>query len=386
MLRTRQIDLAKRILAHREAGRGTDLADATYQVDPAIYCEPSILDDEVNRIFRRRPLLACMSAEVHEPGDFITTDLLDVPVLVVRGDDGVVRAFRNSCRHRGAVVAEGKGCAPKFSCPFHGWTYRRDGSLVSTTHPTGFDDIDMSKGGLAELACGEVSGLVFVRLSGPPGLLDAAGWLGPLADELAHFGYESYHALPRPAAKVGANWKLIYDGNCESWHSRFIHRATIDPLISSDHAVFDPFDLHSLVTYPRKTIGVLTESTPEEWDFLPHASCTYLILPNTVLINMVDHVELFRIYPEAVDLTRIELTLYTPTPPDADERAERHWRRQAEALERTVQSEDFPVSEGAQRALRTATAPLTYGRNEPALIHFHRGLERLLADDALGAG
>jgi phenylpropionate dioxygenase-like ring-hydroxylating dioxygenase large terminal subunit len=378
MQRTRQIALAKRVLAHRAAGNTTDLAATSYQIDPSIYFDPDHYERELELIFRRQPLLACMSCDVKEPGDFFTTSLVDVPVIIVRGADGQVRAFRNSCRHRGALLADGRGHAKNFSCPFHRWTYGTDGTLKATTHEQGFCDLDPEQSGLAELACAEAAGLVFVRLSGAEEPLDATAWLSGLAEEFADLDYSSYHALPRPAAAAKANWKLLFDGSCENYHVSHIHRKTIHPLIESSNATFDEFGMHSLAVYPRKTVGQLSEIAEDQWDLLPHASCTYLIFPNTVLINMVDHVELFQIYPETPNTCRVHTTLYTPTPSD-DERSERHWRRQAEALELTVRTEDLPISEGIQRALKPGAPPLTYGRNEPALIHYHRSLAQVTA-------
>jgi len=378
MQRTRRIALAKRVLAHRAAGNTTDLAPTSYQVDPHVYFDSDHFQRELELIFRRQPLLACMSCDVKEAGDFLTTSLVDVPVIIVRGEDGKVRAFRNSCRHRGALVADGRGHARSFSCPFHRWTYRTDGTLKATTHQQGFCDLHPEQSGLAELACGEAAGLVFVRLSGTEDTLDATAWLGGLAEEFAGFDYPRYHPLPRPVTPAEANWKLLFDGNCENYHVSHIHRKTIHPLIDSNNSTFDEFGVHGLAVYPRKTIGQLAETPEEQWDFLPHASCTYLIFPNTVLINMVDHVEMFQIYPETPGTCRIHTTLYTPTSLD-DERSERHWRRQAEALELTVRTEDLPISEGIQRALKPGAPLLTYGRNEPALIHYHRALARVMA-------
>jgi phenylpropionate dioxygenase-like ring-hydroxylating dioxygenase large terminal subunit len=385
MQRTRQIALAKRVLAHRAAGNTTDLAPVTYQVDPRTYFDQEHYERELAQVFRHQPLVACMACDVKEPGDYITTSILDVPVLIARGQDGQIRAFRNSCRHRGAIVAEGRGQTSSFSCPFHGWTYRTDGTLGATSHKQGFSDLDPEKSGLAELACGEAAGLVFVRLSGPDEDLDAEAWLGGLTAEFADFDYQSYHSLPRPVATAAANWKLLFDGNCESYHVRYIHRTTIHPLIDSANSVFDEFGPHSLAVYSRKTIGQLAELPEDEWDFLPHASCTYLIFPNTVLINMVDHVEMFQIYPESASSCRVHTTLYTPTPSD-DERSERHWRRQAEALEMTVRTEDLPISEGIQRALKPGAPPMTYGRNEPALVHFHRVLDHVMSGQSPVSG
>ena len=121
-----------------------------------------------------------MTADVARPGDFVTLSLTDVPILVARGADGVVRAFRNVCRHRGACVAEGRGEGAKsFMCPYHGWSYRLDGRLVNPTSRQGFEGLDRGEHGLAEMACDEAAGFVFVQVDGAPGTLDADGLAGP---------------------------------------------------------------------------------------------------------------------------------------------------------------------------------------------------------------
>src|SRR5690349_179359 len=135
MQRDGQLAILDRVMAHRAAGNTTDMAPAMYENPVEVYTDPQRYEREVHRLFRGSPIVACMTADVARPGDYVTLSLTDVPILVARGADGVVRAFRNVCRHRGACVVEGRGEGAKsFMCPYHGWSYRPDGRLVNPTH------------------------------------------------------------------------------------------------------------------------------------------------------------------------------------------------------------------------------------------------------------
>jgi len=133
------------------------------------------------------------------PGDFVTHDLSGAPLLVVRGDDGQVSAFLNVCRHRGTRVEQlpcGSG-KKAFVCPYHSWSYARDGHLLGIPHQEGFGGIDKTERGLVRLPAGEAAGLVFVRasraVSEVDAQLDARAFLGPLAADLEGFGLPRAH-------------------------------------------------------------------------------------------------------------------------------------------------------------------------------------------------
>ncbi|MPY95706.1 MAG: Rieske 2Fe-2S domain-containing protein, partial [Acidimicrobiia bacterium] len=215
MDRERQLELLDRIMAHRGTGT-TDLAAASYRNPVTQYTDPARLEREQARLFRRTPVLACLSADVKAPGDYLTLDVDDVPVLVVRSQDGAVRAFRNVCRHRGACVADGRGNAAKvFTCPYHSWSYSHEGALVSLPGRAGFDDVDRSTMGLSPIACGEAHGFVCIRLEGE-GPVDVAGWLAGAEQELAPFGLEGYHHVETRLNRRRMNWKLMVDTFCEA--------------------------------------------------------------------------------------------------------------------------------------------------------------------------
>lgn len=385
MNQDQQLALVDRIMAHRAAGNTTDLAPAMYRNPIKTYVDPERYEVEVERLFLRCPVLACLSGDVASPGDYVTLSIADVPVLVVRGSDGMVRGFRNVCRHRGACVAEGRGNAAKsLSCPYHGWSYRLDGRLINPTHGPGFDGLDRADHGLSEFGCDEATGLVFVQLDSAPGTVNATAWLSGVEDELAPFDLGGYSFIETRSSVRNMNWKLMYDTYCEPYHIRHLHHATIDPYIHSDNAVNDAFGPHGRIAAARRTIDELDSKPRSEWSLLPYATINYFIVPNTVLIYQQDHVQLFRFFPEGPDRTTSVTTLYAKEPAVTEE-AQRRWAKSLDIVVDVIDREDYVMCEQMQRSFRSgAQDEIVFGRNEPSLIHFHESIERLLAQPPNG--
>ena len=157
--RTVTVALAKRMLAFHESGT-TEHAAEGYRVQTADYIDPVRWQREMDLIFKRVPLPLALTCELRAPGAYKSMDAMGLPVVIIRGADGVVRAFLNSCRHRGAVVApEGCGQARRFTCPYHGWVYDQGGCLVGLYGEESYGPIDKESMGLVELPCAERSGI-----------------------------------------------------------------------------------------------------------------------------------------------------------------------------------------------------------------------------------
>jgi len=124
-------DLTRRALAHYRAGT-TDQAPSTMAIEIDAYLDPARYQREIDRVFRQLPLALALSLELPQAGSYRALNVLEVPVLIVRGKDGVARAFLNACRHRGArLCAPGSGTARAFTCPYHAWNYGDRGELIS---------------------------------------------------------------------------------------------------------------------------------------------------------------------------------------------------------------------------------------------------------------
>lgn len=190
------------------------------------YFNPEMLEEEKELLFRRHWQLVCHVNDIPEPGDFIAADMVGERALVIRGRDGVVRAFHNLCRHRGSrVVAENKGtCRSAIVCPFHGWVYNLDGTLRGASQPATLPDLDPVEWGLKPVEMDIWHGFVFVRFKpGPQPRLSEV--LARFEAEVAQ--YDLVNIVPDGAGiwseDVKANWKCVRDVDNEGYHVPMAH-------------------------------------------------------------------------------------------------------------------------------------------------------------------
>jgi len=180
------------------------------------------------------------TSDVAEAGDYLVFNLGVESVLVVRGDDGRLRAFHNVCQHRGRRLREaGSGHASSFQCPYHLWTYERDGRLSWVPDADDFPQGDpVGCVGLPEVRCETWNGWVFVNLDGAAEPLDE--YLGPLTDHLAPYDFAAnYHLVEDISMAWDCNWKVGVDAFNEVYHVQGIH----PELLSFTDDVDCPVDL-----------------------------------------------------------------------------------------------------------------------------------------------
>jgi phenylpropionate dioxygenase-like ring-hydroxylating dioxygenase large terminal subunit len=195
-------------------------------VDNRVYTDQRVFDAEVAQIFERVWMFACHESEIRRPGDFLTMTIAGTPLIVNRDGEGTVRAFCNTCRHRGSlVVADEKGHCKAFRCPYHSWGYSLGGQLLSIPGEEAYDGTGFRKDDfpLVSVGCESVLGFVFVNLSDAPQPL--AEWLGPdvidvLSKPMADGDYEVFyqHSDPLPV-----NWKIFAENGRDGYHVAFVH-------------------------------------------------------------------------------------------------------------------------------------------------------------------
>ena len=179
------------------------------------YTDPEILDLDLAAIWYREWLFAIPSCEIPKAGNFVTLQVGAYPVVIVRGADGQVRAFHNSCRHRGSRVCTAlKGNAPKLVCPYHQWTYELDGRLLYARDMGA--EFRPAEHGLKPVACRDAGGMVFICLSETPPAIDrfvetATRYLAPQRLAEAKIAHES-------TIIEKGNWKLVIENNRECYH------------------------------------------------------------------------------------------------------------------------------------------------------------------------
>jgi len=380
MKRETQLELARALQTFAREG-STALAPQIFRNPVAAYGDPARLKLERERLFLRMPLFMTMSCRVREPGDYIAEEVAGVPVLLVRGRDGVVRAFANICRHRGAPVASGCGRTRVFSCPYHGWTYALDGKLAGIPDERSFTGIEKATQGLLPLPAGERHGMIFVRLTPGEALeIDVDAHLSGLGDDFGSYRFDSYSFFASEMLTPKINWKFGVDTFLESYHLPALHRATVAPLIRGNTGAFDAFGGHGRLTMLRYSATEWDGKADGDWDVLANILPIYRLMPNSIIVFQSDHLETWRMLPGATpDRCAVEFALYAPEPPATD-KARAYWQKNYDLAVRTVKDEDFALGEKMQRAFMSGLqAEVVYGRNEPALIHFHETLRAALA-------
>lgn len=201
-------------------------ASPTTFIPPQMYSDPRVFEAESRDVFPRVWQLVGDITDVTKTGDYLAEKLGDQPVVVLRDAEGAIRAFANVCRHRGAVLLEGKGnCGLNMSCPYHRWTYGLDGKLKSVPFLGEFEfDLDLEKLGLHELRVDVWERFAFIDLSGeaPP----LASFLGFMPERLEHHRISDAKLKQVLDEEADGNWKIHVDNAFCDYHFQFVHRET----------------------------------------------------------------------------------------------------------------------------------------------------------------
>jgi phenylpropionate dioxygenase-like ring-hydroxylating dioxygenase large terminal subunit len=388
MNRQGQIGLLKRLL-HYVDTKTTAMADAPWRNDVSIYCDPEHATREQSMLFRQRPLLMGFASEWAKPGAFRADDYAGVPILVVRASDGKLRAFLNVCRHRGAKVAQGSGKARVFSCPYHAWTYDLTGRVMGIPDERCFPGVRAERSSLTPLPLCEKHGLVWVIPSpAADGAIefDIDPWLGGLGPELATYGFGSWSFYDKRIIPEPMNWKLLVDTFHEGYHIGFLHKDSLTGILHGNVTDFEAFGPNHRLVMPRTKLERLKSEPEASWDLMWNTTLIYALFPNTLLVLQGDHAELARIFPSEgrADRAVMELAIYVPKAPTTDEERS-HWDKNMQLVLDVVTGEDFPAGRTIQAGVTSgAQTHVVYGRNEPAMIHYHQSLRAALGLEPSG--
>jgi phenylpropionate dioxygenase-like ring-hydroxylating dioxygenase large terminal subunit len=348
------------------------------------------LDPERHRAelaaLRRWPHAVAPAARVAAPGDWVTAQLLGVPILLVRGDDGELRAFINVCRHRGALVAAPESCGAarsRFVCPYHSWTYDASGRLVGRPHEDDFPHVPRETAGLVDLPVTVACGLVWVipqQLAG----FDWQAHFGALGAELGRLGYDGAAQSPHERRFVQpSNWKLVLDANLESYHFQYAHRATIAHLFHDNVVQQASFGNHQRIVLPKRSLAESGASSAD-WEQLGrHANIIYFFFPSTFLLWEGDHANAFNVTPRTAESCATASWMVVPAA-QHERRSASHWERNWTIFWDAI-DEDFALAAAMQSGLASgANASLAFGANEFACELFERAVDALVAEAGPG--
>ena len=198
--------------------------DADFSLPGWIYHDREFFDLEMERVIRPSWQIVCHVNEIPNPGDYQTIDYLGESVVVIRGDDGAVRAFTNVCRHRAMRLVEGPmGCAKKLVCPYHAWAYETDGRLSGVPMKSEYPALKLEENGLVPVATEVWHGFVFVNLA-PGGFPTVNEMMAPFEGEVSHYRFEDMERMaPVRLRPRGVNWKNVGDNYSDNLHIPVAH-------------------------------------------------------------------------------------------------------------------------------------------------------------------
>ena len=381
-----QISQVKLLLARLDSGTTVDAGGIRHN-PTSVYADPDLAGREWEAFFAHHPQLVGLSGDLPEPGSFLTLDELGSPILATRDPQGAFRAFVNSCRHRGAVVVEQpRGTAKRFLCPFHNWCYDTTGSLVNVPKQEHFGEVDRSCHGLIELPAVERDGLLWVHPD-PSGTIDLDGQLGEeLSSELAHWDLGGLDYLGEDSYDVECNWKLAMDTFGETYHFPVLHANTLNLVFHGNVQCYDTYGSNHRMILCRREIDQMRHLPEDEWSITRAALPVYWLFPNVQLLPFEEGLQLVRAYPEPGHPGRhtSRISFYLRHGAAADAAQTEVFRMMAQRFGEIIRDEDYVMSASQQRTADGGIVPhVVFGRNEPALHHYHQTYRSRLAMDPL---
>ncbi len=203
-----------------------------YSLPQPFYTDQHCFDVEMKQIFQKEWLFVGLTCEIPAKGNYISQQIGSNPIMIVRGDQGQVRAFHNVCRHRGSKLCQAKqGKVAKLVCPYHQWTYELDGTLLYAGGEMG-SDFDKSKFGLHPINCKTAGGYIYVSLSDNPINIDA--YFDDLARYLEPYDLDNAKVAVDNTILEEANWKLVIENNRECYHCDGSHPELLSFMLEWD--------------------------------------------------------------------------------------------------------------------------------------------------------
>ncbi|HVW67390.1 MAG TPA: aromatic ring-hydroxylating dioxygenase subunit alpha [Steroidobacteraceae bacterium] len=351
------------------------------------YTDPAFLALERNHLWRKSWLYACHQDELPKPGSFVVSRKTGSPIIIVRGKDDVIRAFYNTCRHRGGPLAKtDNGCVEGFVCGYHGWTYTLDGKLINLRDKRDFVGLDMSRRSLVEVRCERFYNWIFINED--PGAQPLAQHFAPFVEYFEQFQPASWRFVAQQGFDVKCNVKVLMDAFLEVYHLKSIHTNTVDRFLDHRGTTIALYrNGHSLMVTPNRrpdwidpgtrgmrrieTATVVSAKNNPSFNFYPN------------LVTPVDPTgaPFLLFWPVADTSMRIECHWFAPDwgsgpAPDL-------WETRIRNFERILH-EDLQFAEAIQESLMSAGfkgMPLNY--QERRIYHWHEELDRRIGPERI---
>ncbi|HXS49542.1 MAG TPA: aromatic ring-hydroxylating dioxygenase subunit alpha [Sphingomicrobium sp.] len=349
-----------------------------------LYFDPEFFEAEKKAFLRAAPQVVCHESEINEPGEWRSLDYLGESVIVIRGDDGETRAFSNVCRHRGSRLVDGTGgCAKVLTCPYHAWSYGRDGQLVGVPHRHEYPDLQTEGLGLHPVPLENWHGFLFVTLE--PGAPSVTEMMAPYDAEVAPYRFEDLRVMGRVTLRPRPlNWKTIADN-----YSDHLHIAVGHPGLSRLFGRNYRIEAREHVDRMEGDLVAKESTNPSErayQRYLPKADhlppshrrkwLYYKLFPNVAFDIYPDQVDFMQFLPVSATETVIREISYALPDERREMKAARYlnWR-----INRRVNAEDTELITRVQLGMQSPTyRPGPLGKSEVCLRSFARRLRRMI--------
>ena len=202
------------------------------EVPAARYFDPEFYALEMEHVYGKTWLSAAHVSELPKPGSYKLFEQFGLSIIISRGTDDVIRAFRNVCRHRGAaLVTAPTGTARRFVCPYHAWGYASDGELKSVPESHNFACLDKAEKPLLQVRCETWRGFIFINQDDNAIALE--DFMAPLAEQIADFPIDDMIVKDVITVELDCNWKTSYDNFLEIYHVNTVHAKSLAPYLDS---------------------------------------------------------------------------------------------------------------------------------------------------------
>src|SRR5687767_430402 len=360
--------------------------DRASTIPSSWYTDKDLYDLEIKSVFSNSWQLAARLDQVVQPGQYVTTDVAGEPIVVVRGNDGVLRGFFNVCRHHAAaVMTEPQGKANQLRCPYHGWTYSLEGELKGTPDFAGVCNFEKSTNGLLPVQTRVWENWVFVRTDSVSGTTHAGDanaletFLGAdLVNQIRPLNLAGLHWMERRHYSFDCNWKVFVDNYLDGgYHVPHLHKG-LDSVLDYSNYQIENGERFCLQWSPMVSEGAEAQTGAVRKG---ERALYYWIYPNFMLNWYDGGMDTNLVIPRGIDRTEVIFDFYFP---DISAEAQKRNLASIEVGQR-IQDEDEAICRSVQRGLnsRAYGAGRLSVRREAGEHLFHR---LLCADLKAGVG
>ncbi|OJJ17551.1 hypothetical protein BKI52_27190 [marine bacterium AO1-C] len=380
MEHAQQLAFIDSVFMHLKAPETPD--GVTYEIDAKRYTSPEQLTQERKQIFQDFPIAVGAVAQLENNGDYFLHDYTGVPIIVLKGKNGEIRAFINMCRHRGVrLLNEETGHIKRnIVCPYHAWSYDIAGCLKGILHDKGFDGVSEATHSLIELDCSIHFGLVFV-VPNPElkGQFDWNVFLEEVYNVYKTFGLDTHVPYKPETRTIQGNWKLLIDSGLEAYHFKIAHSKTIGPYFMDNAGINHENKLHSSIIFPKKSITRTQDKPREDWQLREHANILINIFPNTIILVQPDHAMVMLNFPIDEKSTLAHSFMLIPQAPTTQKENE-YWELNRSIFWEAIEEDNELVELQQATFSKYDDKPITIGSFEKLILQFENLIDEVLEE------